>query len=451
MKKLSIRLRVTLWFTLLMTLLVIFVLSILLFTGAREAHRSSESKLIFAVESLTSDHDEDDKEDGHANGKGYIREGVYLSVYDLDGNYLAGTIPTGFDANVSFSSGQTSTAETDAGDWTIYDFKTELEEFGQVWIRGIVPSGNTRDTVAVMQQLSFIILPFFVVLAALSGYLLTGRAFRPVTHITRLAEEIGDGRDLSKRLNLGQGMDEIYTLANTFDRMFDRLEQSFEREKQFAADASHELRTPVSVILSQCEYALESREMPEETRSILTVIQKQAQKMSELISQLLALTRADKGQLKLNLEPVNLSELGELVAEELRGAAAEKSINIQTNIAPDLRMNGDETLLMRMLINLISNAVAYGRTNGMVWFELDREGQNIVGHVRDNGIGLAREHLDKIWDRFYQVDPSRSSAAEGAGLGLSMVKWIAEAHGGRVSVRSEPGKGSDFIITLPTS
>ena len=452
MKKLSIRFRVTLWFTLLMTLLVGVVLTFLFLTSGSILHVSSEKKLVYAVASIEEPPDANSRSDEHSNGKGengFIRKGVYLSVYDASGTLLEGIVPTGFDSSTPFLLQQARTIETNGVKWTVYDTKIVLPQMGEVWVRGVQPAGDSEATVASMMQIALIALPFFVVLAALGGYFLTGRAFRPVKQIRELAEEIGDGKDLSKRIRLGEGKDEIYTLANTFDRMFDRLEQSFEREKQFTSDASHELRTPTSVIISQCEYALENAETVEETKSALTVILRHAQKMSALISQLLALTRGDKGQQKLTLELVNFSELAELVAEELRERAEEKSITIQTKLEPNLLIRGDETMLMRMLINLVSNGITYGHAGGTVYIELHRDGGNIIGHIRDDGIGIAAENLNKIWERFYQVDPSRTSSLDGVGLGLSMVKMIVAAHNGTISVQSELGQGSDFAFILP--
>ncbi|MGE4354356.1 MAG: sensor histidine kinase [Oscillospiraceae bacterium] len=449
MKKLSIRLRVTLWFTLLMTLLVAVVLAFLLSASGRMLRATSEKDLIFSVENIEEASLETNRPEEHVGENAFVRKGVYLSVYDTGGNFLYGVIPTGFDNSVSFSSGQMQTADNNGVSWTVYDIETTLPEYGEVWVRGVKPAGDSQDAIASMLHLARIALPFFVVVAALGGYFLTSRAFRPVKQITALAENIGDGKDLSKRIRLGEGKDEIYTLANTFDSMFDRLENSFDREKQFTSDASHELRTPTSVIISQCEYALENAQTLEEAKSSLDVILKHAQKMSSLISQLLVLARADKGQQKLNIEPVNLSELCALVAEEMQDMADEKTIIIHTALEPDLKINGDETMLMRMLINLVSNAITYGRTGGMVEITLQHEDGGLVGHVRDDGSGIAPADIDKIWERFYQADPSRASNSEGVGLGLSMVKWIAEAHGGRVSVRSELNKGSDFSFVLP--
>ena len=252
---------------------------------------------------------------------------------------------------------------------------------------------------------------------------------------------------MSRRIQLGPGNDEIHTLANEFDHMFARLEASFEAEKQFSNDASHELRTPTAVILTQCEDALESNASPEELRAALRAIQRQGEKMAGLLSQLLLLARADNGSQKLRREPVDLSEMAAAVAEEQRELAAEKRITVTADIAPGLVVQGDETLLMRVLINLMENGIKYGREGGHLTLTLSGSETRVTGVVADDGIGIAAADLDKIWRRFWQADPARSRG--GAGLGLSMVKWIVEAHGGQITAASTLGRGTAFTFTLP--
>ena len=229
--------------------------------------------------------------------------------------------------------------------------------------------------------------------------------------------------------------------------MFDRLQNSFEREVQFNSDVSHELRTPISVIMAQAEYGKDNVSTVSESKNIFNIIFNETQKMSHLVSQLLTLARMDKGHQKLNLTNINISELAEIVIDSRRENARTKNINIISKITPNIYANIDESMIMRVFINLLSNAVAYGKINGNIYFDLYIRKKMIVIKIADDGIGISHEHIDKIWTRFYQVDPSRNN--EGAGLGLSMVKWIVEAHNGNISVISKIEKGTIFTIKIP--
>ena len=179
----------------------------------------------------------------------------------------------------------------------------------------------------------------------------------------------------------------------------------------------------------------------------LKSVLKESIKMSQMISQLLMLSKMDKGHQKLNIENVNLSELLDIIIETQQIVADKKNIKINSVISPDIVIPADEILIMRLFINLITNAVNYGKENGYINIELFKFKDKIISKISDNGIGIAQENINKIWTRFYQVDSSRSS--DSSGLGLSMVKWIVEAHKGSISVKSELNKGTSFTVELP--
>ena len=215
-------------------------------------------------------------------------------------------------------------------------------------------------------------------------------------------------------------------------------------------DVSHELRTPVGVILAQCGEMLRDPTLSEEHQAEVRLIQRKAKSMADMISQLLFLSRADQGRQPLSRELIDLSGLTEMTVEEgqLLADSQERGIRIEAEIEPGIEAWADETLYIRMLVNLISNAVRYSYDNGIVTVSLKREGENAVGTVMDQGTGIPADSLPHIWERFYRADGSRTGENH-SGLGLSMVKWIAEAHGGSVSVESRPGEGSTFTFRLP--
>ena len=446
MKRLSIQWRVTLWFTLLMTLLAAVGLAFLFFVGGQSALAATQNRMAEMAETARSEIGLDSSGFVFDSDLEYFRDGVYLSVYDAAGLPLYGAVPRLFDNTVVFADSQLRELTDAGGRWYVYDISFAVDE-SQVWVRTVAAVDEVGSTITQLLRLALVVLPFFVVLAAVGGFWLTHRAFLPVRRITRTAREIRQGGDLSRRIDLGPGRDEIHTLASEFDSMFARLEASFAAEKQFASDASHELRTPTAVILTQCEDALESAASPEELRAALKAIQRQGEKMAGLLSQLLLLSRADSGHQTLRSEPVDLSGLAAAVADEQRERAADKGIAVTADIAPGLVVQGDETMLMRVLINLMENGIKYGRAGGHLALTLTAGGDTVTGKVADDGIGIAAEDLDKVWRRFWQADPAHSGG--GAGLGLSMVKWIVEAHGGRITVESVLGKGTAFTFTLP--
>lgn len=447
MKRWTITGRVTLLYTLFMVLLAAIALGFLFFAGAQNARQGKLARMQAMAAASRSEIEARDGEleiDRDLEG---FDDGVYLSVYDEKGVPLYGFVPRSFDNSAVFAGGELRTVQSNGHVWYLYDEQIQVEEYGALWVRTVTAADTVDSTLTALLRTALLVLPVFVALAAVCGYLLTRRAFRPVRQITRTAREIGAGRDLSRRIGLGEGRDEIHTLAGEFDGMFARLEDSFAAEKQFASDASHELRTPVAVILTQCEDALDGPRSPEELRAALKAIQRQGEKMAGMLSQLLFLARADSGRQTLHREPVDLSGLAAAVAEEQRELAAEKGIEVTADIAPGLTVQGDETLLMRMLINLMENGVKYGREGGHLRLTLSGGAGTVTGRVADDGIGIAAEDLDKVWRRFWQADPAHSRG--GAGLGLSMVKWIVEAHGGQIAVESAPGRGTAFTFTLP--
>ena len=447
MKRLSITLRVTLLYTLFMVLLTGLSLGFLFHAGAQSRRQTTLDRMQTMAEASRKELEAKDGELEIDRDLEAFDDGVYLSLYDTAGVPLYGFVPREFDNSVIFDDGSLRTVESGGHSWYLYDEQITVEDYGPVWVRSIAAADAFNSTLGTLGKTALLVLPVFVVLAAVCGYLLTRRAFAPVRQITQTAREIGEGGDLSRRIGLTGRKDEIHTLAAEFDAMFARLEQAFDREKQFTDDASHELRTPTAVILSQSEYALENTQPQGETRAALESIHTQAARMAALLSQLLMLARADKGRQVVQREPVDLSELVEMVAETEAEQAEARNITVQTELEPGVTVQGDETLLMRLLINLTENAIRYGRPGGQVKLTLRRQDGEAVGTVEDDGIGIAPEDLDKIWQRFWQADPARSGG--GAGLGLSMVRWIARAHGGRVTVQSEPGKGSIFTFFLP--
>lgn len=377
----------------------------------------------------------------------FLHDNIMLAVYNADGTMIAGLTPMQM-PETDFKSELLQTVTRGSQTWYVFDLYLKPAGYGAgIWLRGTSPLSSiyaTRDEILWQCALLF---PFLILLSALGGYLITKKAFQPVKQIAAAAERIGSGSDLSQRIDLHKADPEIMQLAQTFDSMFSRLEKSFEAERQFTADASHELRTPAAAIIAQAEYAL-NHAAPGEKDEALQKILAQARKMSRLLAQLLMLARADANKIQFEIEKFDFSELAEIVIEETEQLAGNKNITVSAAIEPDVELEGDQTLLMRLLLNLLDNAVKYTPEGGKIDFTLHKTGSGVTCTVKDNGCGIAPEELPKIWRRFYQAENSHRNNS-GAGLGLSMVQWITGLHGGTINVESIPGKGSTFTVTLP--
>ena len=331
--------------------------------------------------------------------------------------------------------------------WYIYDRALTGEGLEGLYLRGIVPSLQGQMERDSILRILLIILPLLLLLGLPAAYLIADRSLGPVRRIIGTAEQISRGEDLGRRIGLGRGGDEIHRLAGAFDEMFDRLEASFEAEKQFTSDASHELRTPLSVILAQCQIALEEEQSPEDYREALRLIRRQGGRMSWLIEDMLQLSRLERKTDSYKKEVFDLSASLQDLCEEM-AILRERDITMEWKIEKGILMEGNEELIRRMVSNLISNAYRYGREGGRTRVCLQRlSDSRACIEVEDNGPGIAEEDLVRIFDRFYQADPSRMS--RGAGLGLSIVRQIASFHGGMASAESVPGKGSIFRAELP--
>lgn len=446
---LSIKQKVTLWYACMLVLIVLLLFGFIFSISRSLLQRESDSRL----EELVLDFaDEIDFENGVYELDDDVRfyeNGVIFSIYDEQGRLIAGSVPTGFPADTTLKAFSFQTFSASGNAWSVYDAALPYGEEQILWIRGILPS---ETLFSVERTLFFVLLvacPLLIAVALLVGYSITRRAFLPIEEIRRTAETIGAGGDLSARIPTERTQGEIRQLAETFNEMFGRLETSFEHERQFTSDASHELRTPVAVITSQAEYSLLPDATPEEQREGLEVILEQARKMSALISQLLMLARADSGTQQLTMAPVDLSLLASMTAEQCREAAARRQIRLDCEIAPGIMTEGDQASLVRVFLNLLENAIQYGRPGGFVKLTLAVQNDFAVCSIADDGIGIARENLERIWQRFYRVDPSRNPGGSNTGLGLSLVKWIIEAHHGTIEAESGLGKGSCFTFRLP--
>lgn len=278
------------------------------------------------------------------------------------------------------------------------------------------------------------------------GWWVSSRSLRPIRDISAAATKIAAG-DLSQRVQTGDAVSELGELAQVLNDTFGRLQASFERQARFTADASHELRTPVSVVLTQTQAALARERSAPEYRESLAACQRAAQRMRRLTISLLTLARLDSGEAAATRETCDLERIARDAIELLRPLAQEQNLTLEVESAP-ARCEGNAEQLGQVVTNLVSNAIAYNRPGGSVQVSITSEPEATVLTVSDTGQGIAPEDLPHIFERFYRADKARSSTAGRTGLGLAIAQAIVEAHGGNIQATSEPGQGSTFTVRL---
>ncbi len=466
MKRLSMRAKITLWFTAALIMVVLFTYFIMLTASNQILQKTIRDSLVETVENNyneiryygSMEEVAPDKDASHflrfENGILEVNDDfldavnqVYTGLYDDDGTLIYGENPvSGSVSDIKFMDSRIQSKKVKGVRYYIFDRKLSAKGMEGLWMRGVVSEAQGTTQMTGIIRLSVIILPLLVLVAAVGGYFLVKGSLRPLQQISETAVQIGRENDLKKRIDIGAGKDELHQLADTFNDMLDKLEKAFETERQFISDASHELRTPMSVISAQCEMSLEQRRSPEEYEKALQVISRQSRKLSKLINDMLEFTRLEAGADRYKKEPVDMTELTASLCEDM-ALIRENGITLTYEAQEKIMYTGNRELLSRLLMNLVSNAYRYGKKDGHIVVSLRKEKDAVLLSVTDDGIGIAREEQEKIFRRFYQTDNSRFHA--GIGLGLAMAKEIVHFHGGEITVESRIGEGSTFLVRLP--
>ena len=449
MKKItSIKTRITIWYTTLMFVLIVVVLSLVGGLSYQLSIDSIEKNVVLQVTQVTerlSKRQPDVFEIFESK-----EEFKNVSIYEMNGKYIVGQY--NYDVvNIPFEEGIPRRESIDGKDYIVYDTRTQGPpgRHGGFWIRGVESVSSTtllgRSAIVIM----LILIPLILLLTALGGYYITKKAFNPVNNIVKTANDISDQKDISKRIEIAPDSkeDELHHLSVTLNKMLDKIENLIKQEKQFTSDASHELRTPISVILAQGEYLLDIAKDEKERELAQTIVDKSKQ-VSKLVSRLLLLARIDQNRQKFNKEKVDIGVIIDVAVDSMKELAAQKDILLFSNVPEGTIVDADESLLLSAITNLISNGIKYGNESGHVSVSASKVGDKTEIIVADNGVGISEEHIDKIWTRFYRVDDVRNDEYGSSGLGLSMVKSIIELHGGEITVKSSLGRGTEFRIML---
>ncbi len=316
----------------------------------------------------------------------------------------------------------------------------------------IVQVGTSMESVGETLQrflvLLIVAIPIALAVSLAGGWFLAGRALRPVDKITLAAQRIAAG-DLSQRLSMPAAHDEIGRLAATFNNMIGRLDTSFRQIRQFTSDASHELRTPLTVMKGETDLVLRRPRPLEDYQSVLESNLEEIDRMTRIVDELLFLSRADMGEIKMELLPIAMEALVEDVHRQAMVLAQDRTIEVVLGTVMPAVVQGDDLRLRELLLNLVENAMKYSHAGGKVEISLLNDGREARLSVTDHGIGIAPDDHKKIFHRFFRTDVARAHTKKGTGLGLAICAWIADLHKGRVEVKSDLGQGSTFTVILP--
>jgi heavy metal sensor kinase len=459
MKSLPIRVRLTaLYFAILAVTLSLFGLSAY-FEMRNSIHQTVDEELRARMEGVRRLVERTSPYGGEEELRDELREhseiragGALLQVSDQQGNWLYRSASmSGFEIpRPQKASTQPFTfvfkdvplrvldAEVSAGNQSYFvQVTAELDDF--------------YDALHRFGALMLVSIPILLLCAAAGGYWMSRRALAPVDQITQTARNISV-QNLSSRLIVPQTRDELQRLSETLNGMLERLEAAFKKIVQFTADASHELRTPVAVMRTRTELALRKPRTGDEYRETVVQVHSELEEISDLVERLMLLSRADYGAEVLQLSPANLGDIVRDACRQGRTLSEARRINFREQI-PDspIWVRADVRALRRLFLILIDNAVKYTPPGGEVTVVLDEQDGSALGIVRDTGIGISAEDLPNVFERFYRADKARSRESGGVGLGLSIGRWIAEAHAGTIEVQSSPGRGSIFQVRLPLS
>jgi heavy metal sensor kinase len=311
-----------------------------------------------------------------------------------------------------------------------------------------IPSERTDATVRQVLLILVVGLPIAVAVAVAGGFLLVHRALKPVDRLSQKAAEITQ-HNLSERLPVMRTGDELERLSLSLNLMISRLEDAISSSKQFVADASHELRTPLAVLRGELEVLAQDAQLKVPTRESLGSMLEEVDRLAEIVEGLLALSRLDTGEGKAEWVRFDLAELAVTTADQMSLLAEDKYITVVCESSAPVMIQGDRARLKQVVVNLLDNAIKYTPNGGRITLKIWQDDGYAVLDVADDGVGIPAEALPHVFKRFFRVDGSRSREQGGAGLGLSIVKSICDAHGAWVEVSSAPGRGSRFRIRQP--
>lgn len=463
----TVRGRLTLWYVSALALILILFGVAVYVIFSRALHRRVDQELRATIEiSITSlNHDTQEGQSPPSAAQSTAAELSHpqqaMMIFDDSGQLLAT-----HRGEEDFPVQLPERAGIPEADVYLYTVKNQEGRNHRIAVRRVtIPPANTPYIILASQPLRLVeaeleslreilyfAAPIVLLIAGIGGWFLARQGLAPVTAMARSAREIGAG-SLDRQLPVVNARDELGQLATTFNDLLARLNAAFEEQRRFMADASHELRNPLSVMSTAAGVTLKKEHRAEdEYREALQIVAEQTRRLSRIVNDMFMLARADSGQYPLRKRTLYLDDLLEEVARAGSVLATDKSASVKLSNLPEAVFHGDEDLLRQMLLNLVDNAVKFTPTDGIVTLSLERYDNNYLLSVADSGPGIPAEERQHIFERFYRADRKRSRVPDGgAGLGLSISRWIARAHDGDIELGDSETTGTKFIVRLPVA
>ncbi|HEV2764449.1 MAG TPA: heavy metal sensor histidine kinase [Pyrinomonadaceae bacterium] len=463
----SLRARLTLWYVCALALILAAFGAAVYVMMSRALHRRVDealrSTLDISVTSLTHDAQEGQSVQSAAQSTAaeLSHPQQALMIFDAEGRLLA-EHPYEEDLHVRLP----DLGAIPAGEVYLYTAaeESDADDRHRLAVRRVrIPPADTpyiilasqpleavEDELESLREILYFATPAALLLAGLGGWFLARQGLAPVGAMARSAREIGAG-SLDRQLPVANPRDELGQLANTFNELLARLDAAFAEQRRFMADASHELRTPLSVMSTAAGVTLKKEHRGEEEyREALRMVAEQTRRLSRIVQDMFTLARADAGRYPLRKRPLYLDDLLAEVARAGGFLASARSVTVELSNRPESAFHGDEDLLRQMLLNLVDNAVKFTPEGGVVRLGLERRGDEYLLSVSDNGPGIPAETRAHVFERFYRADKVRPRAQDGgAGLGLAIARWIAQAHDGDLQLVDSDGPGATFVARLP--
>ncbi|ACM18777.1 sensor histidine kinase, HAMP domain-containing [Geotalea daltonii FRC-32] len=463
----SIRFRLTLWYLVTLALILLLFSTFIYLTISKRLYAEVDRELLAIAEAVASPTLEPFRRSAPTVLDQILEDFIgpsvankFVQIADASGKVFSSSTNL---QNISLPLDKTSLIISGIGNSTYHTHSNSLRYPIRSITMPIMENGRMVQVVQVGMLLDYtsdilekllvifaVSIPLALIMLWYAGWFLAGRALKPVELITTSARKIS-AENLGHRLEIINPSDEIGRLAKTFNITLDRLENAFNRTRQFSMDVSHELRTPLTILRGETEVGLRWGGDADELKKILRSNMEEINRMSDIIGDLLELSRAEEGKLVLDPVPVELHELLQDICTKAAPDAREKRIILDLPNAASLHVAGDPARLQQIFLNLIDNAIKYTPCDGKVSLAVDSEPGWAKVSVTDTGPGIPEADLPHIFEQFYRVDKARNRNDGGSGLGLSMVRAFSEAHGGRVEIFSLPGSGCTFTVFLPLS